>query len=72
MSGHDADLALSRSDHTGAVRTNETNAQLITTHFRIEHIKSWNALSDADNEFYTGIRGFQDRILTKRRGHIDH
>ena len=49
MSGHDTDLALSRSDHTGAVRTNETNAQLITTHFRIEHIKSWNALSDADN-----------------------
>ena len=53
MSWHDANFALSGSNHTWAVRANESHAQLIAALFGDKHIQSWNPFCNTDDQFNT-------------------
>ena len=72
MTWHDADLALSRSDHTWAVRADQANAQLVTLNFGIQHVQGRNAFGDTYDQLDASVSGFQDRILTERCWNVDN
>ena len=46
MTGHDADLTLTRRDHPRTVGTNKPDAQLIAFFFSNKHIQRGNTLRD--------------------------
>ena len=59
MTRHDAYLALPWRDDTGTVGSNQSNTQLITTHFCIQHIQRWNTFRNADNQFDARVSGLK-------------
>jgi hypothetical protein len=61
VTGHDADLALSRGNNTGTVWTDKSRLCLSDEPvFYAYHVLLRNALSDADNEGNFSIKRFHD------------
>ncbi len=67
-----ANLALTRRDHTRAVRPDQAHTQLVALDLNLEHIQCRNAFGDADDELDPTESRFEDRVLAERRRHVDH
>ena len=73
VSGHNANLALSRLNNTGAIRANKTRLVLaLHDSFYLDHVECWDAFSDADNEVHLGFYCLEDCVGGERRGHVEH
>ncbi|MNZ20484.1 hypothetical protein D3C78_375390 [compost metagenome] len=68
---HDADLALTRSDDTRAVRPNHAHAGFLQLHLDLQHVQGRDAFGDGDDELDASVDGFQDGVLAERGRHID-
>ena len=55
---HNTDLALAGRDDSGAIWTNQPDAQFVTLHLGIQHVEGGHALGDTDNQLNTRIRSF--------------
>src|SRR5262249_18322482 len=63
VAGHDTDLALAGSNHTGAVWADEPHAGLrLEEALRAGHVENRNALSDGDDGRDAGVSGLHDRV----------
>jgi len=71
---HDADLALARRDHAGAVRPDQHTVRIVRAQRRLDldHVDHRNAFGDADDHFHASVGGFQNRVGSERRRHVDH
>ena len=69
---HNTDLALTRLDDTWAVRSNQTGLVLgLHDGLDLDHVKSGNAFSDADNEVHLGLNGFQNGVSSEGGRNVD-
>ena len=73
IAGHDADLALAWLNNSRAVRANKP-CLILRQHdgLDFDHIKSRNALGDANNEVDFSLNGLKNRVSSERRRHIDY
>src|SRR5690349_2807681 len=65
--GHDADLALIRSDDAGAIGADETNVTPPEGALDLDHVIHRYAFCDANDQPDTGVGGFENRIRGKWR-----
>ena len=71
VSGHDADLALARRDHSRAVGADQTGFLPFHVPLHLDHVEDGYALGDADHQIQVRIHRFHDRISGKGRGNVD-
>mmetsp|Transcript_1729 Transcript_1729/g.3639 ORF Transcript_1729/g.3639 Transcript_1729/m.3639 type:complete len:283 (-) Transcript_1729:219-1067(-) len=72
VSRHNTDLAFTRLDDTGAVRSDEPGlAASLDGLLHLDHVVLGNTLSDGDNEGYLGLNSLKDGGGGERRGHVD-
>ena len=69
---HDTDLALTRLNNARAVRADQS-CFVLRPHngLDLDHIKSGDTLSNADNEVHLGLDSLEDGISSEGRRHID-
>ena len=74
MARHNTDFALTRSNHARTVRADQTGAVAVGFQiaFGFEHVQSWHAFGNHNDQAYAGINGFNDRIQYKRSGNINY
>ena len=74
MARHNADFALTRSNHARAVRADQTCAVAVgfQVAFGFEHVQSRYAFGNHNHQAYAGINRFNDRIQNKRSGNINY
>ena len=72
MARHDANLALARCNHSGAIWTDEAHAKLIATLFCDEHVERRNSFCDTNDEFNTRLGCFKDRVFAKGGRHVNN
>ena len=72
VAGHDTNFALTGSDDTWAVRTNQTQTFLSNVFFNVQHIQNGNTFSDTHDQGNTCISSFQDGILTEGSWYVNY
>ena len=70
---HDSNLALARLDDTGAVRSDQSGLVLgLHDRLDLDHVKSGDALSDANDEVHLGLDSLQDGVSSEGRRDVDN
>ena len=70
---HDANLALTRLDNTGAVRSDQSRFALgLHDGLDLDHIESGDALSDANDEVHLGLDSLQNGVGSEGRRNVDN
>ena len=68
---HDADLALVRGQHAGAVRPDQPRLRAVERALDPDHVEHRNALGDGDDQRHLGVDRLEDRIRGEGRRHVD-
>src|SRR5208282_4976920 len=69
---HDSDLAFARRDDARTIRTDQARAPVLQKLPGAHHVKRWDALGNADNEFDFGVGRFHNRVRRVRWWHENH
>ena len=69
---HDTNLAFTRLNDTGAVRTDKSRLVLrLHNGFDLDHVEGGDTLSDADDEVHLGFDGLKNGVGSKRWRNVD-
>ena len=72
IAGHDTDFAFSWFDDTWAIWTNKSSLVLwLHDWFNLDHIKSWDSLSNTHYKFHLSLNCFQNGISSEWWWYID-
>lgn len=72
VTGHDTNLAFTRLNDTGAVRTYESRLALGAHNgFDLDHVEGGDTLSDADDEVHLGFDSLKNGVGSKRWRNVD-
>ena len=58
---HNADFAFSGCDDSGAIGSDESRLFAFEMMLHARHIQNWDSFGDTNDEFDSGIRGFDNR-----------
>ena len=70
---HNSNLALSWFDNTWAVWSNQS-CLVLRSHdgFNLDHVQSWNTLSNADDQVDFSLNSFEDGVSSEGRWDVDN
>ena len=69
---HDADLALPRRDHAGAVGPDQPDTQLIAFDLRVEHVECRHTLGDTNDQLNARAGRLKNGVFARGRRDVDH
>ena len=69
---HDADLALSRRDHAGAVGPDQPDTQLIAFDLRVKHVECRHTLGNTNDQLNARVGRLKNGVFARGRGDVDH
>src|SRR5690348_1397618 len=72
VAGHDAYFAFAGGDHAGTVGADKPRLAALQVMLDLYHVEHRNAFGDANDEFDSGGRGFEDSVGGERRRDINH
>src|SRR5258708_1954325 len=72
MSRHDADFAFARRDDSRTIWPDQARSLPLKEVARANHVESWDAFGDANDEFDSCLCCFHDRISRIWRRNEDH